>query len=138
MFLPWIDRYSIGDELIDNQHRKMLEMINTLHSALVHKGSTEVVRQVISQVVEYSREHFVAEEALMEKTNYPGLAVHRKLHAAMIKKLTMLLHRIKRGEEISVRELLAFLKSWWQDHIVTEDRKIGTWMNERQEVGTGG
>lgn len=137
MFLPWIDRYAIGDELVDGQHRRMLEMINLLHSALVNKGASEVVSQVITQVAEYSREHFLAEEALMDRVSYPGLVAHRKHHGAMIKQLTMLLHRMKRGEEISTREMLAFLKSWWQEHIMTEDRKIGQWIKERCKSPVG-
>ena len=51
----------------------------------------------------------------------------------MIKRLTLLLQRIKRGEDISTREMLAFLKSWWQEHIMTEDRKIGLWIKERSK-----
>ena len=95
MLLPWIERYAIGDDLVDAQHRRLLEMINTLHSALAAKGSSDVVREVITQLVEYSREHFVAEEALMARIGYPGLPYHKKLHVAMIKKLTLLLQRTR-------------------------------------------
>ena len=134
MYMPWLDQYGIGDEVIDQQHRQIVDMINTLHDSLAKKDPAADIREVVTRLVKYTQEHFAAEEGLMERLHYPGFGRQQRAHAALVKRLIGVLNRMKRGDQVSVRELLAFLKDWWNGHVRCEDCQIAKWMQERRMI----
>jgi len=124
-YLDWQDRFSIGIEEIDNQHKKIIEMINRLDKSRIDGNFGSEVNVVLVQLVKYSMEHFKYEEDLMQRMKFADAEKHRELHAELTEQIVVLLRRVKQGYNINVFEVISILKSWMIDHIRKEDRKFG-------------
>jgi hemerythrin-like metal-binding protein len=65
--------------------------------------------------------HFITEEALMRRAEYPDYDDHVLLHGRLMEK-TRLIARGETSDE-EVEQALKFLRDWWLGHINTQDRK---------------
>ena len=120
-FVVWKDSYSLGDELIDEQHKSLIVMLNDLAEA----GPGDVTSASYTCLIRmgnYAREHFSAEEALMRENGYPHLQKHIAEHAEFIEKV------IEFQEDayencVPFQAMLEFLNNWLVGHILTSDQK---------------
>ena len=112
----WEEKYSVGDEGIDAQHKQMLELANSLEDEM----SAEDARSTILRLFQHAREHFADEEALMKKVGYPDLESHRKLHEDLITDLTNISAR-PFDDRAGVLEFRNFVYEWIIDHIMVKD-----------------
>lgn len=120
-FLPWKPEYSVKHETMDKQHQVLVEMINQMHDAMKSgKGSKEAAT-VVSEMIEYSAMHFSAEEELMKKINFVGLADHKKEHQAFMAKANEFQLQINSGSFTLSIDIANFLKDWLTNHILVND-----------------
>ena len=80
LFLAWRDIYSVGNEELDSQHKKMLQLITELHRALDCGQTEQELRRIIQEACDYAKLHFKTEESLLTSCNYPDLPEHRRVH----------------------------------------------------------
>ena len=128
----WNDNLLIGVPLIDDQHRKMVEMIDRLMLACKEeKGKTEIGR-TLGFTADYVKEHFRDEESLQEKYAYPGINAHKRLHAQFAMTINTIVQEFERvGPSLSlVKKLNQTLVEWLIKHISVEDKKIGEHIQE--------
>lgn len=118
--LIWQDDLDTGIEVIDNQHRRIVEMINQLHAAQ-SRGSRDGVGEVIAELVDYTMSHFAFEEELMEEAGYPFCAAHRRVHEVFVKRVGEYRLRFDAGEEVA-DDLKTLLSRWLFNHIRSDDR----------------
>ncbi|MGA2071741.1 MAG: hemerythrin domain-containing protein, partial [Sedimentisphaerales bacterium] len=69
----WKDEYSVGVEKIDHQHQHLFEIINKLIERPVSSDDSGLVSDILSEMVNYAREHFSTEEMLMRQYGYPAI-----------------------------------------------------------------
>lgn len=118
-YLAWTDALNTGIEVIDNQHRRIVEMINQLHDA--NQGhSREAVGEVIENLVDYTLSHFAFEESLMEDAGYEFLRAHKRVHELFIKRVSEFKMRFQAGEDVAV-DLNGLLSRWLFNHIKSDD-----------------
>lgn len=122
--------YLIGIEKMDEQHAKLLELMDEAHSLLKDENKLYKcadIRKILAGIKDYTNLHFTDEEAYMQEIGYDGLAGHKKLHDAFAKKVDEFdLHvsDLSLGtQDGMILELLDYLKEWIQKHICEEDRK---------------
>lgn len=121
-FMDWSESMSVGIFSIDTQHKKLVEMINTLHSALREGKSAEIAGRIVAQMKSYAFSHFAHEEKCMSQTGYPGLVGHQKEHAAFVQQV----QDVTSGKVVMTTiELIEFLKKWLAQHIQGTDKKYG-------------
>lgn len=77
----WNDRFNIGVEEIDEQHRLYLGYVNDCYTAVCHSDRARVTDATINGLKAYADTHFRFEEALMKKVRYPDLERHAGEHA---------------------------------------------------------
>ena len=118
-FLEWSHDLDTGIDIIDSQHKRIVEYINELHEAR-ETLDKKMVGEVIEELVDYTISHFSFEESLMEKADYPYLDPHKRVHGLFIKKVDTFVDRFKAGEDVS-EELLKMLQRWLVNHIRNED-----------------
>lgn len=119
-FLIWQDDLNTGIEVIDNQHRRIVEMINHLHG--MHPGTERlVVAEVIDELVDYTLSHFAFEEALMEDAGYTFSHAHKRVHEIFTKRVSEYRMRFAAGEDIT-GELKHMLSRWLFNHIRSDDK----------------
>jgi len=130
--VEWDDSLSVGVPFIDEQHKRLIEIINKLDMACKQGQAREVVGQLIHGLGEYAIYHFAAEQDQMRLTEYPEMAAHVAEHQAFIKKLMEIDSKFKSSNVLLSSEILLFLRNWYLDHIRLVDRKLGAYLNTRQ------
>lgn len=86
MAIVWEHKLDTGIDVIDAQHRRIVDYINDLEVAK-NKGDTKLVHEVIEQLIDYTQSHFGFEEAMMEEAGYTFLKPHKKVHELFISRL---------------------------------------------------
>ena len=119
-FIQWNKDLETGIELIDDQHKRIVEYINDLRTAQ-NKGDRNAVAKTLDDVIDYTQSHFGFEEVLMSDAEYPLLNAHKKVHELFIRRVSDLSLRFKNGENI-VEELHGVLARWLINHIQKDDR----------------
>ena len=79
-FITWSSKLETGVTKVDQQHQKLVAMVNALYEAMKDGSGQDVLGKVLNGLVDYTRTHFATEEALMNQFGYPGLATHKIEH----------------------------------------------------------
>ena len=119
--IQWRPTLETGIDVIDQQHKRIVDYINALRIAQ-GKGDRGAVAKTIDDVIGYTQSHFGFEEALMEDAGYPLLNAHKRVHELFIRRVAVLHQRFKSGEDIA-QDLHNVLARWLITHIQTEDRR---------------
>jgi hemerythrin len=120
MPIVWDSRLDTGIDVIDSQHKRIVDYINDLEIAKM-KADKRLVTDVIEQLIDYTQSHFGFEEAMLEEAGYKFLRPHKKVHELFIKRVTEFTMRAAKGEDIA-DELHSMLSKWLLNHIANEDR----------------
>lgn len=129
--LTWNDSYSVKVKQFDDQHKKLVDMVNNLHEHMKQGKGAEGAKQVLSSLVTYTQTHFADEERLMKQHNYPNFEQHKKEHNQLVMKVSDVKKLIDEGKMLISQELMSFLKDWLVKHIQGEDKKYGPFLNSK-------
>ncbi len=124
----WRESYETGVSTMDEQHQKLIELINNLYSALRDKESQTAIQDVLDEMNTYAEQHFEQEEVLLKEKDYPEYESHAASHQSYRDKLKVLIENSEK-EEAQVQEVYTFLRQWWMEHIVGEDKKYGEFID---------
>ncbi|MCD6535131.1 MAG: hemerythrin family protein [Deltaproteobacteria bacterium] len=114
----WKDSYSVGDSEIDEQHKGLFKLGNELPEVLGEQD----VKPIIMQLFKYTREHFSAEEEMMNRIGFPYLAEHKILHDDLITNLSEVSSQ-ELDTDAAIYGFKQFVKKWLLDHVLIEDNK---------------
>jgi hemerythrin len=120
MFFLWDDTYDTGIDVIDLQHRRIVDYINELHNAINSKNMA-IVGEILEGLIGYTLSHFSFEESLMEEHGYQHTDSHRKTHKAFTDRVFRYQKEWAEGKDVS-RKLLSELKVWLISHIQKDDQ----------------
>jgi hemerythrin len=127
--ITWSDsKYSVQNNTIDSQHKRLIEIINELNDAMMSRKGFEITDQVLKKTLDYTVYHFETEEALMEKFSYSGLEQHRAAHISFQTKVISLTHKFEDYDAAVPRELLEYLRAWLTNHITVVDKELGLFL----------
>ncbi|MEA1889724.1 MAG: bacteriohemerythrin, partial [Pseudomonadota bacterium] len=127
----WKEEYSVGIDSIDQQHKKLLSLINQLQTAVDYSTGKEFEREALDELVTYTKDHFSYEEGLMEKNAYPDFVAHKAQHVKMIRKVEDVLAEYDRDPETAMSNALNFLKDWLINHINGTDKEYSSFLIEK-------
>lgn len=112
-----------GSELIDSQHRELIDRINILIDSF---GDKAKAIEMLDYLTEYTDFHFSAEEKLQEDIKYPDIERHRAQHASFVETVAQL--REKLEKEGPTEEFAKLVNDrviqWLYGHIKVFDRAI--------------
>lgn len=128
--LEWNNGLSVQVKEIDEQHKKLVGMINTLFDSMKSETDDTVLLSIVDEMVKYAVEHFNTEERYMEKMGYPEFERHKSEHQDFVEKATQVENDLKYGKTVLSMDILNFLSSWLVTHINGTDKKMGVFLSE--------
>jgi len=130
-FVTWKDEYSVGIESIDNDHKKLLNLINNLQSSALYYTGADFDKEALNELIEYTKYHFTREEKLMEENGYPDFTEHKAQHDRMTNQVLDMVKEYDEDEEKTIIELTNFLKKWLISHINGTDQQYSQYLIEK-------
>jgi hemerythrin-like metal-binding protein len=124
--ITWETSYELGISEIDNQHKKMVEIINRLFQMFSeHKvQDEEALKTVLQELTDYANYHFSTEEKYFALLNYPGTENHIAKHNQYREKIEEFKTQLAANKtESTFFNLTNFLQDWWVWHINNVDRE---------------
>lgn len=112
---------------------RLIEMISMLQDSIANRSGDQVIGIVLKDLVDYSRRHFPQEEDFMQHHKYNDFERHKNMHQEFTRRIAEILVRIKQGKEVTVYELISFLKKWVDDHLIIEDLKFKRSIEQKPE-----
>ncbi len=119
--IAWSEEFSVGVAELDEQHRKIIELINTLTDATGGEGGVDSIAHVINEMHSYIIDHFSTEERLLKRKKYPELDAQKASHDAFIKKFSYICLEVARDRDSATQNLTEYLSHWWSSHILEDD-----------------
>ncbi len=116
----WDEAYSVGVDEIDEQHRALFELGNSLSGDELTQGE---IKKYIMELYRYTRKHFAAEEKLMKESDYPGATAHRALHGELISRLNAVSLQSFEDRQ-ALHYFRKFVYDWIIDHILNHDMEF--------------
>ncbi len=124
----WHDRYNLGVEIIDREHKKLFSIMNKLFAYDENDEKSKwAYQEGIKFFKGHAMKHFAEEELYMASIGYEGYDMHRRLHDTFRKKTLPEIEKELALTEYSaeaVRHFLGVCAGWLIGHTLTEDRAI--------------
>lgn len=130
-YLSWKDEYNVGIEAIDNDHRKLLLLINQFQTAVNYRTGEEFEKEALDAVVDYTMTHFSREEKLMEEYGYPGFEAHQAEHQKMIEQVEKGLKMHSENRHKTMQGNVDFLRDWLINHINGTDQEYSQFLRDK-------
>ena len=128
--IEWKDDYSVGIQEIDEEHKRLITLMNQLNEVIVRGSKKEKIASILTELVDYTRIHFAVEEALMRVVHYKGYNEHKAIHDDITKQVLVFQEKFNSGNHQSATELMNFLVNWLFNHINQVDKKyVDTFVN---------
>ena len=121
-FFDWNDELATGIPKIDEQHKKLISLVNELHDALSKGKSRDVLGKLLEELADYTNYHFKTEERAFATYRYENGDAHKRSHDDLIRQLRELIEKQAKGSLAVGVETLTFLIGWVKNHIMKEDR----------------
>lgn len=129
MTLLWRKQMAVGDERIDQDHKFLICLINTVELALRTGRDRDLLTTTLDQLNEYTLTHFDSEERIMLAIGYRRFDQHKLQHQLLIRELGEIRKRLegKADGEFPPEEcesISTLFRHWLLDHIVKEDMQL--------------
>lgn len=128
--VKWEEQYSVGNERLDQQHQRIVAMINLLGEAIETGTEQPTLMSILSNLAGYTKTHFAEEERLMEQYGYPELDAHREQHANLNRQLADFYRNFYLTSRPQTNDVMAFLQHWLYDHILEQDKQYAPFIVE--------
>jgi len=130
--IAWQDKYSIGYDNVDAQHRRMFEMLSELVNACMDGSDTEKLKSTIDFLVNYTVQHFYDEELIQIQYNYPGYKRHKQIHEDFKITVGGIVAKFNENGSSSAlsNDVNKIMVRWIINHIQNEDKKIGEFIHK--------
>jgi methyl-accepting chemotaxis protein len=123
VLIRWKPEYSVNVPKMDEQHKRLVGLINRLYAGLKTGKANEVLAGILEELVDYTKTHFAAEESFLQMHRYEGLEEQRRLHARLIEQVEDIRDRYAQGYSLGT-ETINFLKNdWLMKHILHVDTR---------------
>lgn len=131
-YIKWSDSFSMGIQLIDDQHKYLLDFVNELFNHVTgnEKEERAYFKDVIHTAMQSIKEHFQTEEKLMMVTNFSGYLEHKKAHDDFTMTMTDSIKDFDAGMRLVLEKHASYLKDWVFDHLAVMDTQYAAYFRK--------
>ena len=126
--LIWNERYNLGVDIIDREHKKLFSILNKLFDIGQQEEKSQwVCQEAIKYFKDHAVQHFIDEEIYMASINYPEIAIHKRIHTNFREITLPALEKELELNEYSqdaVNHFLGVCAGWLIGHTLIEDHAI--------------
>ncbi len=129
--ITWIKEWCLDGGEIDRQHKNLISILNRIIDREIN------IHELIIALIEYSSDHFVDEEVLMLKNNYPEdrYLDHKQEHRFFTKALLEIsfgLLWVTDTEEFEnvIKKVEHFCFTWFNTHFMNTDKALVQFLKE--------
>jgi hemerythrin len=127
----WKPEYSVGYAQIDEQHKRLFELADELHDAMIAGKAKQILGKTLGSLIAYTKAHFATEERLMRAYQYPDYAKHKAAHDELTAQVVKFEKEFQGAGLATTLTLLPFLRAWLIHHIGETDRKIASYLKSK-------
>jgi hemerythrin-like metal-binding protein len=130
--IAWEAEMSIGVLEMDDEHRKLIAMINGIGDGVASGQGRDELGGQVDRLVEFTKKHLAHEERLLAEAGYAESDVHHREHDQMIAKTLSLQAAFRWGSVDLIRpDLTNFVCDWLASHIQGSDKAYGAFLNSK-------
>ena len=122
-FVTWNDTWVVGVQEIDAQHKHLVSLLNDLHEAMKQGKGSDIMKNILGSLIQYTKAHFAAEERLMQQSKYPDIVAHKHEHVLLTEKVVAFQNDFEAGRIGIGVEVMQFLGDWLRGHIRGTDKQ---------------
>ena len=120
----WSAELSVGVPSIDDQHQKMVSLLNQLHDGMMSGKGKIALGGILQALIEYTTMHFTHEEDLLVRSGYPDYVAHQQEHADLLRQILGIRRQYETvGPSAVTIPVMSFLENWTMNHITGADRR---------------
>jgi len=131
--IEWDDSLSIGVDLIDGQHKMLIQRLCEVSEAIELNQGEGTIAKTLDFLIDYTGFHFSMEEKHMAEQNYPGLDHQKKQHEEFRNSLKQFEEDFEEegATQSLANHIKVFLFNWLVRHIKEVDLKFGEFLNKK-------
>lgn len=124
--LEWDEALSTGDSSVDEQHKYLVETLNSLGTAILDGHGTEAIARILGRMRFYAGWHFDREEECFEKYQCPAAEMNKNAHAAFVEKFDRYHKRFHDagGSNDMALKIHQEISDWIVNHILRVDGEL--------------
>lgn len=131
LLIEWKKEWESTNEIIDNQHQKIIAMANQVINLYLEATSKKEIENQLNKLFELIAEHFKTEEYILKEINYPGYAHHEELHHKLLAK-SLKVKELVHSTEVTPSAFYSFIMDdVIAGHIEEEDTKFFSYFREK-------
>lgn len=137
-WIEWTPDLSVGVTDFDNDHKKLIDILNTLFAASFACVGDQMLGDTLKELREYTRFHFNREIDFLAQKGYPSVEPHRFQHDKLISELEKLEIRVRQeaeGENGLSNDVVKFLRGWLIGHIREHDMGYAAYLRDISKTG---
>lgn len=124
MSLVWRHQLSVGNDVIDNDHKHLIGIINSVERGLEARDQARL-NAALDELSKYSMLHFAREEKIATAAGYTQIPHLNDSHMSLLKELEQVRGEFdamgKEWEPEVASHFTNFLRNWLIDHVIKED-----------------
>lgn len=123
--LHWCDEFQTGVDYLDDEHRRLLDLVNTACQDLQLSESDENVIQCLGELYARICGHFALEEQLLQKRKYALYELHKSHHETLLEEMRDMMDAYENGACADCGKTLKdCLIAWFRKHFRIEDARL--------------
>jgi hemerythrin len=130
MALAWREQLSVENDLIDSDHKYLIEIINSATKHLQAKSWLDL-KTSFEQLTRYSAAHFATEEKIALAVGYPQSEHLHESHGVLLEKLQHMAQEVSEvWSDESIEKFNGLLRDWLINHVIKEDMLLKPYLKK--------
>ena len=137
VLFKWTNSMAIGIEIIDSQHKQLINLTNELYRACIQGGDEldTVFKVTMVHMVDYVRFHFGFEQEMLQRVKFPNYSEHKGEHDKFVKEVLAETKNYNEGKVFVPNKFVRYLKDWIISHIAYTDKVYAAYIHEQMKKG---